>query len=250
MVSLNKIVEDLCDEDAFDIGVTTPFGPLIHMHKQGYRPKTVLDVGSFQGLWSMNAIQLFTDAKFHLFDPQMGVKKAIFTTEALEELHKPANASRITVHPVLLGAEPKENVPFELLDGGSTVYHELTSFPREVVNLSMVTLDECLSHHTIEGPVFLKLDAQGSELEILKGATKTLPLIDALVIEASTLPYNEGAPLIYDVFKYMDEAGFCLYDFGGIYRRETDKTLFQVDLVFVRKDHPLREKKQFWIYEQ
>lgn len=247
MVSLNSVIAQMTDEASFDVGIPGIFGSLINMHKQGYRPKTVIDVGAFQGLWSSEALKLFPAAQFHLFDPQLGLKQTKkFTAHSLPIIVE--NSTRIKIHPVLLGAEGRNDVPFELLDGGSTTFHELTEFPREIVNLQMFTLDECLDD-TVEGPVLLKIDAQGSELEILKGAPKILAKVDALVLEVATLPYNQGAPLFAEVVEALTKLNFCLYDVGGLYRRETDKTLFQLDLICVRPDHELRKTKPFWINE-
>lgn len=61
--------------------------------------------------------------------------------------------------------------------------------------------------------------------------------------------HNEGAPLFPEVVDFMRDAGFALYDFGGSYRRETDHALFQIDVVFAKKDSPLRASKKFWLNE-
>jgi len=59
-------------------------------------------------------------------------------------------------------------------------------------------------------------------------------------MEASLLPYNEGAPLFTDVVAFMDKEGFVVFDFCGQMRRESDFALSQTDVAFVRRESNLR----------
>jgi FkbM family methyltransferase len=55
---------------------------------------------------------------------------------------------------------------------------------------------------------FIKMDTQGSELDILRGAKKTADHAKYILIETSLVEYNENAPLQDEVFKYMNSIGF------------------------------------------
>jgi hypothetical protein len=92
-------------------------------------------------------------------------------------------------------------------------------------------------------------NVQGFELEILKGGRKALGASEVVIMEASLLPYNEGAPLFADVVAFMHREGFSIYDFCGQNRRETDHALFQTDVVFARKESGLRARRKFWLKE-
>ena len=52
----------------------------------------------------------------------------------------------------------------------------------------------------------LKLDVQGYELEVLKGADGLLSAAEVVLLEASLIPVNKGCPLIADVIRFMDES--------------------------------------------
>jgi hypothetical protein len=103
----------------------------------------------------------------------------------------------------------------------------------------MTTLDLQLATVELKGSCLMKLDVQGSELEVLSGATKTLDHVDVILIEASVLAYNEGAPLINDIFAFMKQIGFVLFDICDE-KRLSSKILLQVDLIFVRENFSLR----------
>ncbi|MEN3793297.1 hypothetical protein [Fulvimarina sp. MAC3] len=44
---------------------------------------------------------------------------------------------------------------------------------------------------------------------------------------------------------FMEEQGFVIYDISGMTRRPLDKTLAQVDVVFVREESALRTDRRW-----
>ena len=89
---------------------------------------------------------------------------------------------------------------------------------------------------TPEDRVYLKLDVQGYELEVMRGAEAALPQVVAMQAELSLQPLYEGAPLYGEVIDHLAERGFRLAGFEqGFEDLDTGETL-QVDGVFVRAD--------------
>ncbi len=70
-------------------------------------------------------------------------------------------------------------------------------------------LDACLST-PLPWPVLLKIDVQGFELEVLKGATGLLPQIDAVYVEASYVELYEGQALHEEIEGFLTGAEFSL----------------------------------------
>lgn len=60
--------------------------------------------------------------------------------------------------------------------------------------------------------IFLKLDVQGYELEVLAGAERTLPRVAAMLLECSIVPCYEGSPLIGDVLAWLSSHGYQTLD--------------------------------------
>jgi len=84
--------------------------------------------------------------------------------------------------------------------------------------------------------VLLKVDTQGYELEVLKGATQSLKHIAALQLEISLSPLYDGAPLVEDVVGHARQAGFVPYWFlPGFWNTKTHQQL-QIEGLFVRED--------------
>jgi len=85
---------------------------------------------------------------------------------------------------------------------------------------------------------FIKMDVQGYELEVLRGATRAMAQAQAIYLEVSLVPINQGCPLIDEVMQFMTGRGFRLLDFCSQNRRK-DGILWQTDLMFVRNGTPL-----------
>jgi hypothetical protein len=60
----------------------------------------------------------------------------------------------------------------------------------------------------IESPALLKIDVQGFELEVLKGADKLLQRFQAVVLEVSHAELYHGAPTPDELAAFLDDAGF------------------------------------------
>ncbi len=81
---------------------------------------------------------------------------------------------------------------------------------------------------------YLKLDTQGFDLEVLKGARKTLPLVRALQTEASIRPLYQGMPSYQEVIDHLDNEGF---DLSGMFPVTVDAAirLVEFDCVAVNR---------------
>jgi len=132
---------------------------------------------------------------------------------------------------------------------GSSVFPEVTSFPRKTVSMATRTLDESIPE-LARSPMLVKLDVQGYELEVLKGSRRVLSLAEVVLLETALLTYNEGSPLFVEVVEFMADKGFVVFDFCGHARRQEDQALFQIDIVFVRERSLLRSRRKFWLEEQ
>ena len=91
------------------------------------------------------------------------------------------------------------------------------------------TLDE-----TVSGADFLKLDTQGSELDILRGGPVTVSKALGLKVEVEFLELYKGQPLFADVDRFLRASGFELVDLRRVFwkRRELGGFFGKGQLVF------------------
>lgn len=74
------------------------------------------------------------------------------------------------------------------------------------------TLDHLRRNGEIPSFDFLKMNVQGGELEILRGAEASLDSVVGMQIELSFVGTYEGAPLFSDIDAYLRERGFVFFD--------------------------------------
>lgn len=96
-------------------------------------------------------------------------------------------------------------------------------------------LDSLVDERGWPMPDFIKLDTQGSELDILRGAPRCLAHARGLQIECNVQKYNEGAPLLPEVLAFAQGVGFRVYDIAQLHFDPRDE-LLQVDMLFVRSE--------------
>jgi FkbM family methyltransferase len=218
------------------LGVPTIPLALDRLKAAGFRPRTIFDVGAYEGEFTRASLSRWPEARVACFE---------VLADPLEKLNRLSSAdSRVRVFPMLLGAESKENVPFHESETASSVWAEQIprSFP--VRMHPMRTVD----HVTAEffqgtAPDFLKLDVQGYELEVLKGAARSLAGMQAILAEVNLIDIHRGAPVLAELVQWLDQRGWAAYDICGLTRRPLDNALWQADMIFVPRNSPLRLSK-------
>ena len=82
--------------------------------------------------------------------------------------------------------------------------------------------------------VFLKIDTQGYEMEVLRGAEKALGSIRGVQVELSLTGLYEGQPRYSEVLAYLEGIGFEVWELcPGFRNRETGR-LLQCDVLMFR----------------
>ena len=146
-------------------------------------------------------------------------------------------ARGLTFRTCLLGARTGDAVGFYAAGGtGDSVFREIGPHYGgcEPVLMTTSRLDDVPEVRALPRIDVLKIDVQGGELDVLRGAPGTLARTELVVAEASLLPYNEGAPLVADVVAFMAESGFTVV--GVVAVNLVAGVQAQVDLAFARGD--------------
>jgi len=240
---LSLVLAEAPNDVKLQQGVLTMWGSLENLRRAGFEPRTILDIGAWIGAWTERAHAIFPSATVVMVEANP--QKASILESVSTRL-----GDRIRYRRALLGSQPKAAVDFYAMESGSSVLEEKTLFPRTRLSLPMETLDNVAAEFApIEGPLLIKIDVQGFELEVLRGGSHTLQLAEVVILEVSFLEYNVGAPLAAEVFAFMKAAGFVAYDLCGMFRRESDGAIIQADFMFVRDGSALRAPKKFWASE-
>ena len=81
---------------------------------------------------------------------------------------------------------------------------------------------------------FLKIDTQGYEFQVLRGADQVLPYFKGVLVEVSLAELYEGQKNWIEIIDHLKDFGFKIWSVDrGFTNKKNGKTL-QVDLVFFR----------------
>ena len=206
----------------------------------GFRPRGVIDVGANKGAWSRRVSEIFPEAD-------------VFMVEGSEERRQDLAATGLDFSINVLAAAPGPVTWYEneKYHTGNSIFKERTKFFAEPGTRAVVrnctTLDVLLGEEKAGVRFdFLKVDAQGAELDVLRGASALLAGVELVMLELSIIDYNSGAPLAGEVIASMWNLGFGVFDVTEQHRSSTfgsqGSFLFQVDMLFIRADSPLLDK--------
>ena len=158
----------------------------------------------------------------------------------LEKLSKKYNIN----YKICLISNKVKKIKFYRMGYGSSVYSELSRFKRKIDILKTTTLKLILSEKKISSKNnLLKLDVQGSELDILKGLDNKIDTFEAIILETSVRRYNKSSPLFIKVINFMYKNNFIFYDLCDLKRLDgTNSTLVQFDALFISKNSTLINK--------
>ncbi len=106
------------------------------------------------------------------------------------------------------------------------------------ISVPVKRLDDLLPAIPFDAPVLLKMDVQGFEKEVLKGAFRSLRHIDYLLFETSFVPMYDGEPLFDEMHNFVKDLGFDFIAPVGFL--QSDKLqIMQMDLLYQRhKERP------------
>lgn len=101
--------------------------------------------------------------------------------------------------------------------------------------MTIDTVADYVVEHRIPRIGLLKLDVQGFELEVLRGATSVLDRIDAIYCEAQFEELYRGGPLAGEIFTWLHSRGFTLLRMAK-FRADDEGLLMECDMLFRRRN--------------
>lgn len=104
---------------------------------------------------------------------------------------------------------------------------------RERVEVRVRTLDDLIEESAFDEPIdLLKVDTQGSELRVLKGAARSLKRIRLIWTEVSFRTQYEDSALFPEIHEFLLAHGFRFYSIHEGFRGD-DGELLQADALFL-----------------
>jgi FkbM family methyltransferase len=103
-------------------------------------------------------------------------------------------------------------------------------------SVRLARLDElCVPLLPATGNLFLKIDTQGYEMEVLKGGGVLLNRVSAMQLELSLVELYEGAPTLTQMVPFLEQLGFDLFAITPGFKDPNSGRLLQIEGFLVRR---------------
>lgn len=192
------------------------------------RPRTVIDIGVASGTPALYSHFPPSSSRYLLVEPDP------HHFSALDSL---ASALPAIVERVACGSSRGDAVLHTFSD------HRKSSFrtplrplpPSGDIGVPLETLDGLVSKHRLSPPYLVKIDTEGSEIDVIRGGTRVFSEACAAIIEVSFASRFSADASFSDVACLMKESGLHVFDIvAGAYNARG--ILHQADIIFIRHD--------------
>jgi len=198
-------------------------------------PISLIDIGASEGNFTSSVERYCGLKRAMLIEPQ---------PKRVEELKRKFRASHFSVHCAAAAAE-NGSATMDVLNWDYSTsllpirrdmpdaYGSLDIDVREVIPVRTVTLDE-LCRNLAEPVDLLKIDVQGSERQVILGATETLHRVKLIWMEVSFKPLYDGSETLEGMIRLCNERGFVLRHLQEGFHSLANGELLQGDALFTR----------------
>jgi FkbM family methyltransferase len=202
----------------------------LNLIQKYFNPDHILDIGGHTGEFFSLAKYFFPHASIFIVEGNKDCEPY------LEKLNTPYLIR-------VLGSQKKKTIFYknkeDLISTGNSIYREVTPhFSDE--NLIKEEVQQYTIDTTFKEADFnlIKLDTQGSEIDILKGGERIAKKAKGILMEVSVEKYNEGSPLYNEIVEFMDGYGFVEKETLAEYKSVTEYNLkvHQKDILFINKN--------------
>jgi len=201
-------------------------------YEYGINPKVIYDIGSNLLHWSKVAGSVWKNSEIYHID---GYSK-------LEQLYKKRN---LTYAIEVLGSKNNKEVIFyqNIVNSGGCSCYEINyeKYPSELQYFKnqyyseeikkIKTLDTLVQERNWKFPDLIKMDVQGSELDIMMGASKVIQNCHHIILELQSQEFNKNAPMQEEVIRKMNEWGYDIKDKLCVNPLEVDSDYYFVKRV-------------------
>ncbi len=209
-----------------------------NVRRRGFMPHSVIDVGANCGKWSRKALRVFPEAEFLLVEPQIEMESHL---EKLCRRYPQAQWINAGVGDSQ-GVLNLTVIPDTVSSSFALSTAEATSQGYEQRPVPVLTLNQLATERMGMIPDMVKIDAEGFEARIMKGAEKLLGKTELFLLEAPLIdPPNHEWHSFLQLVSMMADFGYDVYDFTSFHRRPYDGAVGLCEIAFARRGGTLRK---------
>ncbi len=205
-----------------------------------YEIDLILDVGANHGQFGKMLRKEGYKGDIHSFEP------VSTTFELLSHICR--NDKRWFAHKIAMGETCGQNTVnimeasdfssfLDPNDFGKNEFKEMNVTHSETVEVETIDtfLTTQIKNH-MNRRIFLKMDTQGYDLKVFKGASKTTPFIKCVLSEISLIPIYSGMPHYLSSLKKYEDCGFSITGLYPVNRRK-DLSVIEMDCMLINRNN-------------
>jgi FkbM family methyltransferase len=197
-----------------------------------FRFNAVIDVGANKGQFAAFAMASWPEAKLYCFEPLPGPRAKLEAVTGgrarifdcalgVEEGHADMHIASRDDSSSLLPLGERQKSLYNMTESGA-------------LRVPVHRLDACIPAATLPRPALLKIDVQGFELQVLRGGTELLRVVDVVYAELSLVELYKGQALANEVIALLETQGLVL---AGVFNQALGEggEAVQADFLFTRR---------------
>lgn len=197
--------------------------------------ESVIDVGASTGGYASKARKIFPNAKIASFEPLPNSFNKLSERFKDDVNHRAYNFVLSDKHGELAFNQSSNSGSSSMLEMSNT---HAEAYPHTANNTTIKvqadTLDAVFSSLHLSGNILLKLDVQGAEELVLKGAVESLKEVKLIFIETSFVELYKGQWLFNDLYQFLLSHNFKLVGVENVSQNVKDGTFLQMDAYFIK----------------
>jgi FkbM family methyltransferase len=197
---------------------------------------TVLDVGANRGQFASRLRMAGWPGPIHSFEPLSDLHSRLVAAAARDPNWKIAErvalgdaSGRTTIN---VASNDGKSSSLLAADTSSSLYGTAFQFV-QVEEIDVVTLDQWMVTAAPVAPYALKIDVQGFELHVLRGALNTLKQTRVVLLEAPLVTSYSGGASFADLYGFMSDHGFRISNAHASTIEPSTGNALELDIEFV-----------------
>ncbi|MEP1094941.1 MAG: FkbM family methyltransferase [Cyclobacteriaceae bacterium] len=195
--------------------------------------KSIIDAGANQGQFAMASSYRFPKSKIYSFEP---------VPETFAELVQNTKGNNIECFQYALGDETGQltfyqnnyshvSSALKISEENDSPQYDLGI--KNELKVPVYRLDDIVSELNVESPCLLKLDVQGLERQVLRGAMNFLEKVDYVLLEVSFVKLYDDQPLFSELDSLLNGLGFSLLS-PVDFHRGARNIVIEMDVLYKR----------------
>ena len=194
-----------------------------------FQPQLMLDIGSHTGYWTRHFLKYFKNCECHMFEPQKLLHKHCNDITSLDNVYiHDLGVGDTTEDKTFTYVERADSCTFNI----SKTESDLKGYKQE--KLKVITLNDFLDQNNLSKPNIIKIDAEGLDLAVLRGASSLLGNTEIILIECS-IGKADSNNSIYNVIQFLHSKNYRIFEITDMIR-SYGNTTWLCEICFILKE--------------